>query len=100
MKTFLCINKPRSIETARFSRTHGTMRRFITRTGEATFINHTFMVILSDKPNVSSVDVNACAPQATGVHAPAPAMWIFAFPYTGRKNIILLYCIDKTEPGN
>lgn len=31
--------------------------------GEATFINHTFMVILSDKVDVSNVGANACAPK-------------------------------------
>lgn len=31
--------------------------------GEATFINHTFMVILGDKVNVSYVGANACAPK-------------------------------------
>lgn len=48
---------------------------FITRAnGEATFINHTFMVILSDKLDVSSVDaniLNASAPTATGVPMPS-----------------------------
>lgn len=37
---------------------------FITRSnGEATFINHTFMVILGDKVDVSNADANACAPK-------------------------------------
>lgn len=31
--------------------------------GEATFINHTFMVIRGDKIDVSNVGANACAPK-------------------------------------
>lgn len=58
-------NKPHSIRTARFGRTWHNATDFITLTnGEATFINHTFMVILSDKADISNVDANACAPEA------------------------------------
>lgn len=59
-------NKLHSIEKARIGRTWHNAADFITATnGEATFINHTFMVILSDKPAVSNVDANACAPAAS-----------------------------------